>query len=167
MQESRTLTYSTDGTQAGRVAFGVFVFLVALAPTSIVAIQTVRPSILGPPSTDPLSILPGSLLALWGLWSAAVRDRVTVDEQTKTLRWSRSIFSIVLRTVVWDWGEITAIEIRRNPSAVRSAGYCAQVTGTRGTRELLSYFHSRHLIPKPIRETSRLLGLSLQIADGS
>ena len=60
--------------------------------------------------TSPLSIIPGVLIVLYGVWTAAWRAVVTVDPSAKTLQWTRSVFQFVLKKEIWQRDEIKAIE---------------------------------------------------------
>jgi len=158
-----SLTYSTDGTQGLRIAFGAFVCLLALVPSTIVAVQALSRSGGTGPRTDPWSIVPGVMIALWGLWHVTWRERVIIDPHEKTIIWRQSVGDIELRRIVWRWDEVAAIQIRSNNGGFKLQGYSAQVTGPRGTRELLSYLDSPRSLPEEIRETSRLLERPLEL----
>ena len=164
-EEPGRLTYSTHRTAGIRTAFGLLVFLGAGIPTAIVALQWLAPTAGRAPLTDPWAIVPGTLIMMWGAWAAAARERVTVDEYARTLRWTRSIFRLTLSTTVWQREDIETIRVHENNAGLRSGGYGADVTGAKGTRELLDYFHSPHPLPEELRETSRLLGMTIQGVD--
>lgn len=158
-----SLTYSTDPTQGIRIAFGAFVFVIAIVPATIVAVQWLSRSDGPEPSMSPWSILPAAVIALWGLWQVTWRERVTIEPHDKTLIWSQSLGGVELKRIVWKWEDIGAIEVLNNNGGFKLQGYSAQVTGPRGTRELLSYLDSASVLPKELRETSRLLNRSIEL----
>ncbi len=157
MPES-TLSYVTEP-RGLAIAFGVFFACVALVPTTIVAVQfftwTGEKSL----PTDPFSVIPGFLLALWGGWLATHHQRVTVDRNARSLTWVSYAFGLQLRTVSWQRDEIVSIRVARN-RGVKPGGYSAQVSGPLGTRTLLGYF--QRSIPTDIRDTARALGLEVE-----
>jgi len=156
------LSYSTDGTQGIRVAFGVFVFLVALVPSSIVAAQWLSYSGQGAePMTSAGSLIPGAAIMLYGLWVITHRERVVIDPRARTLTWIASGFGVTLKATEWSFDDVTDIELVRS-SGVRNTGCFAQVKGPRGARMLLSYFRSTTLPPHALKETSRMIGKPLE-----
>ncbi len=170
--EPRVLTFSVEGTQGLRKAFGVFVTLIAMLPTTIVAVQWIEYSLHGgtenEPSTGAGAIVPGLLLALWGFWQAVYRASVTFDPFTRKIEWRVTALGFVFRKWTWTFDEVTAIEFRSN-SSYRLQGSSAFLTCARESREILGYFHSQHLPPPELEEVSGMLGLPLpnEKSDGS
>jgi hypothetical protein len=159
MRAAGSMTISTVGGRGIYVAFGVFVFLIAALPTSIVGVQWLDYVRHGgeEPNTGAGAIVPGALIVLFGLWLTARRDLLTVDPVARTLTWKLVAFGVTLKSESWRWDEVDTIEVVSN-SAIKNQGYSALVTGPRGTRTLLDYLHSASLFPDEIREISRLLG---------
>ena len=155
-----TLSYETEP-RGLMVGFGVFVVLIALVPSTIVFVQYVSWSAGDPPlHTDPLSIVPGLLLALWGAWLATHHVRVSVERSDRSLTWVSYAFGLRLRTVHWHATEIARIRVASN-GGVKPSGYSASVSGPLGTRTLLGYFHGSSP-PRQIRDTARALGVELE-----
>ena len=155
-----TLSYETEPRKVV-IAFGVLIVCSALVPTLIVLVQFLSWSEGDPPlHTNPASIVPGLLLALWGGWLATHHRRVSVDRHARSLTWISYAFGLRLRSVRWQASDIVGIRVAKN-GGVKPSGYCALVTGPLGTRTLLSYFHGGSA-PSNIYKTARLLGIKIE-----
>jgi len=155
-----TLTFATDEVSTVRLkaATGWGMALLILVPTAIVAAQwlSLRPG--EEAHTDPVSLVPGTLLALWGVAYATRRVRIVVDPIARTLSWVTTTFGIPSRVVTWSWSDVTALEVATN-AGLRGAGRRADATGARGRRTVFGYFHSRP--PEQLGELEDLLGVPL------
>ncbi len=158
MRKETAVTLSVVGGRGGYVAFGLFVFFIAALPTSIVSVQWLDYVRHGgeEPHTGAGSIVPGALVALYGLWLVARRDLLTVDPVARTLTWALVAFGATLKSETWRFEEVETMEVVSNGS-FKNQGYSAVVSGPRGTRTVLDYLHSPSLFPPEIREIGRLL----------
>lgn len=155
---NKTLTFSVNGNVGLTIAFGLFVATVALIPTSIVAYQWLTATSPAQIHTDPLAIVPGLAIVLWGLAMGTKRKTVTVNAEDGTLTFRSSIFGVTFRTEVWQRGEIEAIEIVRTSDVHRN--YRVFLQGKNRSQILVE--ESRRDDPKQVRETANLLHLTVR-----
>jgi hypothetical protein len=159
MSES-TLSYETEP-RGLAIAFGVLIACAGLVPSTIVLVQCLTWASDKPLPTDPISIVPGVMLALWGGWLATHHQRVSVDRHERSLTWQSFVFGFRLHTVSWQRAEIVSIRVTSN-GGVKPSGYRAQVCGPLGTRTLRGYFHGSSP-PDTVAKTARALGIEIEI----
>jgi hypothetical protein len=154
---NKTLTFSTTGSYAITIAYGAFIILIALIPSSIVAVQWLLPP--HQPSTDPASILPGIAVMLWGLKIMTMRENVTVNPEEASLTWKRSVFGVTWQTVTYRREEIDTIETTWT-TGIKYGNYTFITRGHRFSRVLLDGTHDK--FPHEVQETARLLNIPIQ-----